>query len=439
MNEPRERPDEDAANSQGNRYRNQVTDLGLSASSQPLQAPDSESSTTSGMDFTTLLAQRLVPLDLTFNVQKRLADLQRWDREWQREHDQLDQISRRLEYDRHIDQLRAEQIEGLQRRIFLQRTRVALEITQATKKREYTEKLRTHLVQQYAALSQREKDLWLNNLFFIMTPVLRALCTKIEQIHHYRAYGQQRNFLLAAKTGMGKTTFLDWWLANAFPARVLAQYNHVPIIKIDAPLNENSPKFLLQRIIMECGLNWLKGDDEETLLRKLIMCFQKCQVELLIVDEVEHITSHRIRRRLVEISNRTRGIPIICASCNPHRWVEGDPEIAGRWNDYVELQPYTGQRLSALLAFIEFLLPFPEPSYLAYYTRQVDEVDKSSGETVKKDIAGLAQLIEDWTQGVLKNIMLLILEASRQAIAQNQACLTAKILDATWRDIKWTV
>jgi Bacterial TniB protein len=382
------------------------------------------------------LSERLIPLDLSFDVRRRLADLQQWDLEWRHERDRLDQIADRLDINHYVDVLRAEQVEDMQRRIFLQRVRSALEISTSVTKIGYS-KLRSHLTAQYASLSIDEKLVWLNNLLFIMTPTLRGLCAKIERIREWRTFGQQRNFLLGALSGMGKTTFLDWWLANAYPAKVMPAYNHVPLIKIDAPLHENTPKPLFQRIIMECGLTWLKHDDEETLLRKMMLCFQQCRVELLIVDEVEHITSHRIRRRLVEISNRTRGIPIICASCHPHRWTEDDPEIAGRWNDYVEMQPYTGERLSQLLAFIEMLLPFTERSHLALFTAKSERVDEKTGKHRTETVAGMAQVIQDLTQGVLKNVMLLILDASRRAIAEKQASLTAKTLEASWRDIKW--
>lgn len=54
-----------------------------------------------------------------------------------------------------------------------------------------------------------------------MTPTLRDLCAKIERVRRYCAFGQQWNFLLGALSGMGKTTFLDWWLANAYPAKVM--------------------------------------------------------------------------------------------------------------------------------------------------------------------------------------------------------------------------
>jgi hypothetical protein len=202
----------------------------------------------------------------------------------------------------------------------------------------------------------------------------------------------------------------------------------VPFIKIDAPESSNcTPKPLLQRIILECGLNYFKGDNEEDLLMKLVLYFQKCEVELLMVDEVEHISRNDMRRRLLEVSNLTPGVPIICASCHPLQWVEGDLEIAGRWNDYFELKQYTGDQLSQLLAFVELLLPFPAPSGLAFF-----EIKAEKGER----LVGPAHLIEKWTGGILRDIMLLLLDASRQAIKQGLPNLSSDLLAATWSGIQ---
>jgi hypothetical protein len=120
------------------------------------------------------------------------------------------------------------------------------------------------------------------------------------------------------------------------------------------------------------------------------------------------MTRPLIRRRLLELSNLTPGVPIICASCEPHRWAEGDTEIEGRWNDSFTLTQYTGEQLSQLLSFIELLLPFTQDSYLASYTlKQNDQVD------------GPARLIEQYTGGILRDIMILIVAASIQAIEQD--------------------
>lgn len=180
------------------------------------------------------------------------------------------------------------------------------------------------------------------------------------------------------------------------------------------------------RMILECGLTYLKGDDEEDLLMELDLFLQQCDTELIIVDEVEHIARPEMRRRLLDVSNMTQGVPIICASCKPMDWTIGDVEVAGRWNDYFELPQYFGDRLCDLLAFIEVLLPFTQESNLA-----LPQV--KSGTNM---IDGPAKLIQEWTGGILRDIMILIRDASQQAIENNLPCLSPLLLEETWKDIQ---
>ena len=95
----------------------------------------------------------------------------------------------------------------------------------------------------------------------------------------------------------------------------------------DAPVSNRSPKPLFQRMLLACGAATLRGD-EEHYLQLLELYFQQCGVELLIVDEVEHITQPVLRRRLLELSNLT-GVPIVCASCNPIAWRLVMPRFRG--------------------------------------------------------------------------------------------------------------
>src|SRR5581483_4105596 len=199
--------------------------------------------------------------------------------------------------------------------------------------------LRQNLARQFASLSKEDRLLWLNNFLFIMTPDLWKLHEKVKKVLGYYSLGQQRNFLLGGHSGMGKTTYLNWLSALNTPI-VEKTRNRVPVIKVDAPVSNATPKTLLRRMILECGLTYLKGDDEEDLLMQLDLYLQQCEVELIIVDEIEHISRPEMRRRLLDISNMTQGVPIICASCNPASWTVGDGEVAGRWNDYFELPQY---------------------------------------------------------------------------------------------------
>ena len=118
----------------------------------------------------------------------------------------------------------------------------------------------------------------------------------------------------------------------------------------------------------------------------------------------------------------TRGIPIICASCHPIEWTEGDAEVKGRWNDFFELKQYTGTRLQDLLATIELFLPFSQNSPLTL--RSIEGKP------------GPATLIEQWTGGILRDIMILIRDACRRAIEGNHNFLQQEILEATWKDIQ---
>jgi hypothetical protein len=288
--------------------------------------------------------------------------------------------------------------------------------------------LRQHLASQFARLSKSDRLLWLHNFLFVMTPDLRQLNDKMAQVRVYRSFGQQRNFLLGGPSGMGKSTYLDWFTFHHLP-QIKAEVTHVPVIKIDAPVNNQSPKPLFQRIILECGMTYGRHDNEEQLLMKLVLFLHRCQTELLIVDEIEHITRPSLRRRLLEISNLTHGIPMICASCHPLRWTEGDAEVAGRWNDYFELRQYTGNRLRQLLAFIELLLPFTQPSSLAVY-QLPGQAENGQG------VAGSAAMIERWTGGILRDIMILVIDASIRAIERDLPALSPSLLEESWHAIQ---
>lgn len=369
-----------------------------------------------------------MPLDGPFDVRRRLLDLKAWQEAWAEEDARLAKRLQELVPERRDDLQRGVQIASLRRRLNLHLVRQPLEVSASLVRTTGYPTLRQHLITQFASLSQAERLLWLNNFLFIMTPDLRQLNDKMAQVRAYRSFGQQRNFLLGGPSGMGKTTYLDWLCLHEQP-KIEADRNRLPVIKIDAPVSNHTPKPLFQRILLECGAAYTASDNEEVLLMRLMLYFQRCGVELLVVDEVEHITRPEIRRRLLEVSNLTRGIPIVCASCHPLRWIEGDAEVQGRWNDYFELRQYTGGRLRQLLAYLDLLLPFPADSALADQQTRTD-----AEKTETKD--GTARLIEHWTGGILRDIMILILGASARAIQQGLPSLSASLLEETWRRIQ---
>ncbi len=374
---------------------------------------------------TTHPALRTLDLDLNMNVCSRLEDLRAWTEAWQLEDRQLQQQVEALDPNRRADVLRGSQLSSLRRQLTLKITQQPIYLNPDTVRQAGFPSLRQHLASQYAHLDVDDRLLWLTNLYFLLTPTLQALIEKLDTIRRYRSIGQQRCFLVGGVSGAGKSSLLNWYAVNYLPV-VQARRNYVPVIKIDAPVGNRSPKPLFQRMLLACGAATLRGD-EEHYLQLLELYFQQCGVELLIVDEVEHITQTGLRRRLLELTNLT-GVPIVCASCNPIAWTTGDAEVQGRWNDYFELVQFTGPRLDAFLTMLDLLLPFEQDGYLGL--REITD------EASKKTADGPAHYIEQWTDGILREVMVLLMDACFKAISTRQPRLTLDILNQAWRDIK---
>jgi hypothetical protein len=370
-------------------------------------------------------ALRILNLDMNVNVTQRLADLCAWARAWQLEDERLKQQVELLDPNRRADVLRGSQLSSLRRQLSLKITQQPVYLDPDTVRQAGFASLRQHLASQYTHLGTDERLVWLTNLYFLLTPTLRALIEKLDTIRRYRSMGQQRCFLVGGVSGAGKSSLLNWYAVNYLPV-VQARRNYVPVIKIDAPVSNRSPKPLFQRMLLACGAATLRGD-EEHYLQLLELYFQQCGVELLIVDEVEHITQPGLRRRFLELSNLT-GVPIVCASCNPIAWAAGDAEVQGRWNDYFELTQFTGPRLDAFLTMLDLLLPFEQDGHLGL--REITD------ETSRKTMDGPAHYIEQWTDGILREGMVLLMDACFKAITTRQPRLTLDILNQAWRDIK---
>lgn len=351
--------------------------------------------------------------------------MQAWLAAWQEEDERLYRRVLGLNPTRQADVVLGAQIASLRRHLALKVTQQPIYLDPTIGRQMDLGQLRRHLHPQYAQLGAAERKLWLTNLHFLLTPTLCTLIDKLDAIRRYRSIGQQRCFLVGGISGVGKSSLLNWYAVNHLPS-VEATHNHVPVVKIDAPVSNRTPKPLFQRILMHCGAPTLRGD-EEHYLQLLTLYFQRCGVELLIVDEVEHMTIPALQRRLLELSNLT-GVPIVCASCNPLTWAAHDSEIQGRWNDYFELTQLTGQRLDAFLTLLEMLLPFDQDACLG-----LREIRESKEQT---PVLGPAHYIEQWTDGILREVMVLVTDASCKAIEQGQSGLTMNTLEQAWRDIK---
>ncbi len=363
-------------------------------------------------------------VDENFDVHQRLALMRRWKDEYFSEDEQLQVRLRQLNGDKPLDVQRGHQIGQLRKILILKQVREPLEIAKGSNQPGVRDRsIRQNLVRQFASLSKVDRLLWLDNFLFIMTPDLLNLHKKILE---HCTLDQQCIFLLSALSGMGKTTYLNWLAALNLPGVEEQRKPASVVIKVDAPLGNGTLKTLLQRMLLACGATYLKDDSEEDLLLKLDFYRQQSNVRLIIVDDAEHIPYSKMRNYLLHISSVIHDIPIICASTNLAAWAGGYKEIVGRWTDYVTLPAYTGERLRDLLVFIDTLLPFTQESglFLTEGNVGIEVIDEPT------------KLIEKWTGGILRDVVMLLMQASRRAIEDDLPCLSPQLLEEAWKELQ---
>jgi hypothetical protein len=234
-------------------------------------------------------------------------------------------------------------------------------------------------------------------------------------------------WLLGGVSGMGKTATLEWYLANNTPAGE-SDPASLSVVKIDAPIDGRSFKRLLERIALECDVSFSQRDTTPDLAAVIALRLQQLDTQLLIIDEVEHIRFTDGQRHVLEMATLLSPIAVSLASCSPRRWIASDPQMEERWSDYVELTPYTGERLRALLALLELIIPLPDASHLAEVTGTVKpRHNKYEPEP--------SSLIEQLTGGILSDVINLVVTATGYAIDQDLRCLSPELLTRTWQEL----
>jgi AAA domain len=363
-------------------------------------------------------------VDENFDVHQRLEQIRRWQNEYFSEDEQLQVRLRQLDATKPLDVQRAHQIGQLRKILILKQVREPLEVIIGSHQPGSIQgSVRQNLMYQFASLSKLDRLRWLGNFLFIMTPDLLRLHKKI--LAHC-ALDQQCQILFSAPSGMGKTTYLNWLVALNLPD-IGEQRGLAPaVVKVDSPLSNDALKTFLRRMLLACGATYLRNDSEDDLLLKLDFYRQKSNIRLMIVDDAQFIPYAKMRNYLLRISSEVHDIPIICASTNPAAWAGGHKEILGSWTDYVTLPTYTGERLRDLLVIFDTLLPFTQESglFLAEVNVGTEVID------------GPAKLIEKWTGGILRDVVMLLTLASRRAIEDDLPCLSPQLLEEAWKELQ---
>ncbi len=395
--------------------------------------------TNSGLDIKHFLTFPIAIIGNDFDVAARLRELQTWEREWHNFDTMLEK--RVLELDREASATKESKaikyleskiaVIGLQRlRFEVLKIRAPLELSKEALDGG-SEQIWHILAPQYARMSKDERMLWvLNNLYFLMTSDVQNLLVKVKDAMESTAQGERQNSLVGGISGSGKSRILNW-IASLHLPQVLGDRTSAPVVCAEPTDDDKSTKSVLQQAILYCGASYINKDSVNELFAKWSRCVQVGEVRLLLIDELNHLHEGVQRRRLLEITNRSK-VSIIGTAVNPLKFREGDDEIAGRFPDYYSIEAYKGERLLELLSLVDLILPFPKRSYIGSKTLKV----MKNGKNV--EIEGVSQFIEEKTKGSLRLIMKLIKKAAMIGIEKEKQCLTPDDFKEAWKTIQWS-
>lgn len=236
------------------------------------------------------LDPKTLVLDNKVDVKRRLADLHEWqndvsrrDADLAREVHQLELQKKSAPDKRQVRLIEQKQnlIGILRRRWQVLLVRTPFGVSPSAVKALGFDTIFNSFAQQYAALSQEEKLLWLNNLHFIITGDVCDLNEKLALILRRTSSGEQRNLLIGGDSGSGKTRFMEWFSAQ-YLAEVQEERNYVPVVLVEAIKDDKTTKSLLQSAILGCGLGYFDDDSVNHLFNKIGSAFQICGVRLVV-------------------------------------------------------------------------------------------------------------------------------------------------------------
>ena len=134
------------------------------------------------------------PLDPSLDVSHRLANLRRWQGEWQRIDRELEEQVCYLDGNNFLQLQQSVHISNVRRRMAMTLVKQPLSIPESVLKNLGVRVIRDLFARQFASRTREERQLWLNSFLFFMTADLRKLDDKIAKVRGYRSLGQTRNF-----------------------------------------------------------------------------------------------------------------------------------------------------------------------------------------------------------------------------------------------------
>ena len=262
----------------------------------------------------------------------------------------------------------------------------------------------------------------------IRYPRFRELHDDIKECQELsKIAGEPQCMSLEGQTGAGKTTLIKDY-ARQFPRYETQTGTRIPIFYLETP-SPVTVKGLAQKMLEELGDPAAHKGNQPALNSRLIHFIKECAVELVILDDFQHLIDSETEKILAKVSNwlkvliKETGVPFLVIG------IEGKVELILKANS----------QLSRLFAVRETLTSFQwdlaNPDTIqefADFIRATEEVVGLALPWQSDSDADLLYRLHFATDGVIANIMNLIRGAGRLARKQDVDRLEMDVLAAVF-------
>ncbi|MDU0203997.1 TniB family NTP-binding protein [Paenibacillus sp. MAH-36] len=212
------------------------------------------------------------------------------------------------------------------------------------------------------------------------------------------------------ESGTGKTTVLELY-RDKFPRREESQGSIIPVLIVELP-SSATPKDVASKILFELGDPYFDKGTEKTMKVRIVDFIQNCGVQLVILDEFNHLIDSDTKRVLQKVADWIKGlansvnVPIILSGVpSAEKIFRYNIQLDTRFTNRLRLQQFKFNKdFRGLLKAIDEAHPFTESSHLS---------DPK-----------MTEKLYYATKGNMRILMRLIESATFEAVAANRNKLT---------------
>ncbi|MCM3410215.1 TniB family NTP-binding protein [Metabacillus litoralis] len=208
-------------------------------------------------------------------------------------------------------------------------------------------------------------------------PRYSYILEKVKEMHFYSKGSVQADSLfLSGRTGVGKTTLLEGY-RDSFDRYIKDGYTIVPVLYNKVPVGA-TPKSVASSLLRSLGDPAYDKGTENSQTARLLHFIKTCQVEMIIIDEFQHLIDRETKHVLNKASDWVKsfcddaGVPIIlCGMPESKKIFAHNDQLDRRFTEKIEMIGFKYSTKEEQIEFRTFLksideqLPFCNSSYLA--------------------------------------------------------------------------